>query len=125
MDTKNTKLIFFYNADSGLFNSLTDTAHKLFSPQTYACNLCAITYSSFGMKKEWKDYINGLKIEKEFLHKNEFQKKYNMKNIKLPAIFIEKDGISKLLIDEKSINSCKEINDLIELIDNKLIEVLV
>jgi hypothetical protein len=38
------KLLFVYNADSGLAAALFDSAHKLLSPQTYACNLCALTH---------------------------------------------------------------------------------
>ena len=50
----NPTLIFVYNADSGLFNTLTDIAHKTFAPETYSCNLCAITFGTFGMRTEWK-----------------------------------------------------------------------
>jgi len=28
------QLVFVYNADSGMFNTLTDIAHKVFSPKT-------------------------------------------------------------------------------------------
>ncbi|MCF7977351.1 hypothetical protein U5801_08255 [Lamprobacter modestohalophilus] len=38
------ELIFVYNADTGLFNQLADAAHKAFSADTYACNLCRVTY---------------------------------------------------------------------------------
>jgi hypothetical protein len=38
------KLLFVYNADSGLFNSIAEAAHKIVSPQTYRCDLCRITY---------------------------------------------------------------------------------
>jgi hypothetical protein len=51
-------LVFVYNADSGssgLFNTLTDIAHKLISPHTYSRNLCALTHSNPGMRKEWKE----------------------------------------------------------------------
>ena len=39
----NDSLLFVYNADSGFFNTLADIGHKLFSPATYPCQLCAIT----------------------------------------------------------------------------------
>ena len=34
------KIIFVYNADSGLVNGLIDWAHKIVSPETYSCT-CA------------------------------------------------------------------------------------
>ncbi|WP_232221892.1 hypothetical protein [Methanococcoides burtonii] len=49
--SKNT-LIFVYNADSGLINEMKDYVHKIVSPSTYECNLCAITYGNTGIKNE-------------------------------------------------------------------------
>lgn len=119
MDTNNSKLIFAYNADSGLFNALTDSAHKLISPDTYSCNLCAITYGMFGMKKEWKDFLKSISSPIEFLHRNEFEEKYKIKNIELPAIFTIERNSLQILIDAPSINKCKSIKDLKELINEK------
>ncbi|MCH7826768.1 MAG: hypothetical protein IIC75_02155 [Bacteroidetes bacterium] len=115
-----SKLIFVYNADSGLFNLLTDTAHKLLSPETYSCNLCAITYGSFGMKKDWKEFLKSIDIPVEFLHRNELKKKYGISNINLPAILIKEENEPRLWINSESINLCKSIDDLIQLITNKL-----
>ena len=47
-------LIFVYNANAGLFNMMSDYAHKIISPETYECNLCALTYGNLGMKQKWK-----------------------------------------------------------------------
>lgn len=109
----NSKLIFVYNADSGVFNLMTDIAHKIFSPQTYACNLCAITHSNFGMKKEWKEYLESLDEELEFLHADEFKEKYPLEKVELPAIFrAENAGGLILAVDARTINQCKSIGDL-------------
>lgn len=78
MDLNRITLVFVYNADSGLFNLLTDIAHKAFSPKTYACNLCAITHSSFGMKNEWRQYLDNLNISFEFLHADELKADYQV-----------------------------------------------
>jgi len=43
-------IVFVYNADGGLFNTLSNIVHKIFSPETYRCKLCSITYSVLGMK---------------------------------------------------------------------------
>lgn len=106
------KLIFVYNADSGVFNLMSDIAHKIFSPQTYACNLCALTHSNFGMKKEWKEYLESLSADLEFLHADEFQKKYPSEDIKLPAILKEENENLVLLADSQAINQCRSIEDL-------------
>ncbi len=120
MSTKKPELIFVYNADSGLFNSLTDTAHKILSPETYGCNLCAITYGGFGMKKEWKEFLKNINIPIDFLHRNELADKYGFLSIDLPAILISKNGVPQILVNSESINSCKTIDDLKNLIKSKL-----
>jgi len=112
-ENRKSKLVFVYNADSGVFNLAADIAHKMFSPQTYACNLCAITHSNFGMKKDWKKYLESLDADLEFLHADEFKKKYALEEIELPAIFkAENDDDLTLLVDAQTINECRTIEDL-------------
>lgn len=106
------KLIFVYNADSGAFNLLADIAHKIFSPATYACHLCVITHTSFGMKKEWKEYLKSLDSELEFLHADEFEAKYKRENVELPAIFSEKNGDLILAVSARAINECQTVGEL-------------
>lgn len=117
-EVKKTKLVFVYNADSGVFNLLSDAAHKIFSPQTYACNLCAITHSNFGMRREWKIFLETLRNPLEFLHADEFQKKYNLQ-IELPAIFTEENGVLTLKADAGKINECRSIGDLKKIINEQ------
>jgi hypothetical protein len=120
MKSENPKIIFVYNADSGVFNLLGDVAHKIFSPQTYQCNLCAITHGNFGMRGEWREYLKTLKVPFEFLHADEFKSRYKIEDIKLPAVFREDGGDLKLIIDSKTINSCHSVDDLRRVIDTNL-----
>ena len=113
------QLIFVYNADSGVFNSFTDFAHKIISPYTYACSLCALTYGNFTMNNEWKTFIRLLPADVAFLHKDEFKKKFNLQTI-LPAIFIKNKMALKLFISDKEINECKTLQQLEELITAQL-----
>ena len=108
-------VVFVYNADSGLFNTLTDTAHKLFSPETYECNLCAMTYSALGMKKEWKEFLDTMDIPLEFLHRDELTEKYGVE-FDLPAIFLRSGKELNLIIDADAINGCGGIAELKQLI---------
>jgi hypothetical protein len=119
-DRAKPKIIFVYNADSGVFNLLTDIAHKMFSPQTYACNLCAITHSNFGMKKEWKEYLDSLDNPLEFLHADEFKSKYQSEKVNLPAMFIEENGSLMPIASADQINESKSIEDLKSIINNEL-----
>ena len=115
----NDALVFVYNSDSGLFNAATDLAHKLFSPGTYECNLCALTYSTFGMREDWKTFLETLDRPFEFLHSDELKRDYSIYDVQLPAVFVKKDGL-KLLIDADSIKACLTIADLKRLVTDKL-----
>ena len=114
------KIVFVYNADSGVFNLMTDIAHKIFSPQTYACNLCAITHSNFGMRKEWKTYLESLENPLEFLHADEFKARYELEKTELPAIFVENGGALRQIADAARINKSRSIEDLKQIIDHAL-----
>ena len=105
--------MFVYNADTGLFSTVSDFAHKIISPKTYACNLCKLTYGNFAMKREWKEFIDGLKCAKQFLHKDEFQKKYPERaGQKLPAVYgLRQGGLSQIL-GAQELNGFKDLEGL-------------
>ena len=113
------QLIFVYNAEGGLFNSMSDFAHKIISPLTYRCNLCALTYGNFIMKNEWKLFIESLDIETAFLHKNEFIKLYHLQT-NLPAVFIKENNAISQLISKEEIDSCATLQRLKNLVPSKL-----
>jgi hypothetical protein len=113
-------LIFVYNADSGLFNTLTDVAHKIFSPQTYQCNLCALTHTHFRMRGDWKEFIENLQRPVEFLHADEARARYRVEGLPLPLILTKDEGGLKTLVDASSINDCRSIEDLKRLITERL-----
>ena len=115
-----TSLLFVYNADSGLFNTLTDIAHKVFSPDTYECNLCMITHDNLSIKSDWKDFIEQLDLDLTFLHRDEFIKQYDVKNTQLPCVFSkDKNGLSNF-ISADEINASKTAEELKKLIQEKL-----
>jgi hypothetical protein len=113
-------LVFVYNADSGLFNALSDMAHKILAPETYQCNLCALTYSTFAQRKSWKRFLETLERPVEFLHADELKRSYNVSGVPLPAIFKKEGDRLELWIDAHSINNCRTIDDLQQLITKSL-----
>ncbi len=114
------KLVFVYNAKSGVFNALADFAHKALSPETYACNLCAITHSNFGMRGEWKEFLGGLDARVELLHSDELEKKYSISGVPLPAVFRVRDGGLETWLDAEAINACRTLGDLKRLIEGAI-----
>lgn len=115
-----TKMVFVYNADSGLLNALKDSAEKLVSPQKYGCNLCGLTFGIIGMKQEWANFITQLGLPIEFLHKDEFSDRYGSRDVAFPAAFAEKRGNLELLISSDEINQAKTLTELIQLVKLKI-----
>ncbi|MDX1689131.1 MAG: hypothetical protein R3248_14200, partial [Candidatus Promineifilaceae bacterium] len=70
------KLIFVYNAHSGLFNAALDGIHKLVSPESYPCELCALTYGAIAERDEWRQFRRRSEHEMVFYHKDEFEEAY-------------------------------------------------
>lgn len=116
------KLLFVYNADSGLFSMLTDAVHRVVSPSTYSCNLCKITYGATGMRDEWKSFIEGLGREVEFLHRDELKRRHGVEDVALPAVFLEApSGVDlKLLVDAAAINAVRSVEELESLVRDRL-----
>lgn len=113
-------LIFVYNADSGFVNTLLDIGHKIVAPQTYSCHLCAITHSTFSMRDEWKQFVAGLGMPVEFLHRDELEKQYGIRDVALPAVFRKNNGALEAWITREEINRCGSLGDFERLVRAKL-----
>lgn len=118
--TEGAPLVFVYNADSGVFNTLADAAHKIFSPRTYACRLCALTYGALSMRGEWKQFLDGLGRPLEFLHADELAARYGLKGVPLPVVLRREGSGLKVLADAGAINECRTLDDLKRLILERL-----
>ncbi|MFT5890201.1 MAG: hypothetical protein ACI9Y7_000291 [Dokdonia sp.] len=114
------KLIFVYNANSGVVNSWLDMAHKIVSPTSYECDLCSLTHGKFLEKRLWKKFKDSDLIEMEFHHKDEFLKKYKSKwlpKYTFPIILIsDQQGLQPFMIpqDFKEIDSAALLIEKIE-----------
>jgi len=114
-------LIFVYNADSGLFNDIKDLIHKNVSPQTYPCSLCAVTWDNRGMKREWMKFIESLNRTVEFLHRDELQEKYGIRDVPLPAAFTKcMDESPQLWLDSEKMNACKTLDEVEQMVKSNL-----
>ena len=116
---QNLELIFIYNANSGVFNELVDVAHKIVSPETYDCNLCALSYGAFFMEKKWSTYIETLPIKSTFTFRDKFSKKGG-NNLKFPSVFLRNDVGLEEIITATEINEIKNLDQLIDLLNQKL-----
>ena len=105
------KLIFVYNANSGMLNVLKDIGHKLMSPQTYDCFLCSLTHGTFREDATWKSFRKSSSVEMEFLHRDEFEKKYGMK-LAYPVI-LKQASQPEVAISREQLGHLASVDDLI------------
>lgn len=113
-------LLFVYNAKSGITNILIDISHKLLSPETYSCNLCAITHNTFTENKTWKNYRLTSKIDMSFYHIDEFKQRYPNKLFSYPIILLKGDNDLQEFLSSEEINKIKTVEELIKIINKKL-----
>ena len=95
---------------------LGDIAHRIISPQTYSCKLCALTHSFNGMIHDWKNFITSLNRRVVFLHRDELQKLYGIADVPLPAAFKVIRSQPQLWIEAEQINRCQTLEELKRLI---------
>jgi hypothetical protein len=111
--------MFVYNADSGVFNTMADIGHKIFSPETYECALCSLTHGYFKERAQWREFVEKLDIECLFLHRDEFVKRYPGHPAKLPAIFVLRDDRPACCADADAIAGCTDLAALQTLIQQR------
>jgi hypothetical protein len=113
-------LVFVYNADSGLFEAMTDAIRKVVAPITQSCNLCALTYQVAWMKPAWSSFVNHLGVAVEFLHKDEFKEQYPYEDAEFPSAYLARGGELELFISIDEMNSAETLDELIEIVKRKL-----
>ena len=120
------KLLFIYNADSGIRNAIVDVAHKVLSPSTYSCSLCQLTHSAFSEKKVWQKFREDLEAKGtrlEFLHKDEFGKKYRSKfghKFTYPIVLIEGNSGFEILVRTQELNTLETAQGLINVVKERI-----
>jgi len=119
-DIKEKKIIFVYNADSGVVSVVKDFWKKILRPSSYQCNLCKQTFGIFSIKKDWKSFIENLNIDTEFLHRNEFEEKYEINDAKYPSAYIQDNSNLTLFITQDEMNTVKTLNEMESLISKKV-----
>jgi hypothetical protein len=114
------KILFVYNAKPGLVQGFMDSVHKVVSPETYPCSLCALTYGAVAMKREWKTYLAKLPYPVAFAYRDAFRAKYPAATCELPAAFLIENGPPQLLISAVEIAAQRDVNGLVACLSGKL-----
>ncbi|EDP72417.1 hypothetical protein FBALC1_14987 [Flavobacteriales bacterium ALC-1] len=114
------KLLFIYNANSGKLNALFDAGHKLFSPTTYMCSLCALTYDTFTENTTWKTFREESDLEMVFYHKDEFEKTFSNVKMIYPAVLKLEGNQLTTVLNNDVLNEIKNVETLIDRLKSRL-----
>lgn len=116
------RLILVYNADGGLLNAVKDAVHKIASPATYPCSLCALTYGWVSMRDRWRRFLASLPIGKVFHHRDDFALAFPGLDVALPAILLAAgEGPPRVLINAPEIDALPDLQALIALVEERLV----
>lgn len=85
-------LLLVYHADSGRLNALWDIAHKVISPDSYPCALCALTHGALRERGAWKAFRERHPGRLEILHRDEFHRRYPDLTMPTPCVLARQDG---------------------------------
>lgn len=115
-------LIFVYNADEGVIAALGDALHKLLSPATYPCSLCAVSYGAVRMRPAWAAYLRALPYATRFHHRPDFRRDHPaLATLPLPAILLEEEGGGpRVLVDAATLNAIGDVAGLIAALEAAL-----
>ena len=111
-------LVFVYNSDSGPISGLLDIGHKILSPDTYQCSLCNLTHDAFSEKDGWKEFRKTVGLPMEFLHRDEFEQKYD-RTFEYPVI-LRKNGELEVFMEKTVIDGIADLDGLITAIKKVL-----
>lgn len=106
------RLVFVFDADSGVWDTFVDTAKKVL--RINGCALCQITHGVVGEKSEWRACEEALGVPITYLHRDEIPAGLEpLVRDKIPCIVAESGGEALLLLDNTIISRCRgSVEDL-------------
>jgi len=109
------ELIFVYNANTDAVSAITDYAHKVFSPSTYRCDLCALTHRNLGQRSAWKEFKRATNATMEFWYIKQFEKEFHM-SPEYPIIYERRNGELTPVMGRYKLAEIKHVEELIEVL---------
>jgi len=120
-DATEKTILFLYNAEDDFPSIVEDFIHKSISPNTYPCQLCKLTYGTFYKKKQWREFLSNLNYSYKFVYRNN-DVNINYHGNQYPIILFGNLENNEVLVSTDELNACQTVEDLIEIIINKLKE---
>ncbi len=118
--SRGERLLIVYNAEAGMLAGVKDSIHKLLKPDTYPCNLCALTHGAVRMDPAWKRFIARMPIDTRVYHRPDFRARYPDLDLALPAVLLEHGRDARILIGADELKRIDSVDALIGRIEERL-----
>ena len=108
------RLIFLYDADSGILPALLDAGKRLMNdPAT--CHLYRLTHGLVFEKRAWSDFLSRLPMPFEYAHREYAGLR------SAPAVIREQDGGISVLVSSEELEKTPDVHQLIKKIEGNLL----
>lgn len=112
-------LIFVYNTEADVISSVLDYAHKVFKPETYKCELCALTHHNFGERKVWKEFKSKTNANLSFWYIRQFEKEFEQQ-FEYPVILEKTYETLNIVMNKSQLKEFHEVEDLVEALKKEI-----
>ena len=107
------RLLIVYNAEAGIAAGIKDSLHKLLSPDTYPCSLCALTHGTMRMDAQWKAFLARVPFDVRVYHRPDFHKRYPNETADLPLVALDQGRELVTLLDRAELAAIRDVGTLI------------
>jgi hypothetical protein len=115
------RLVMVYNANAGILAGVMDSVHKIVSPATYDCQLCAVTYGLTSMKRDWRAFLDETGMDLLFHHRPDFRSAFpQAADWPLPLVAVEQDGQLTQLVSAADFVGIPDLPSLIRVVRERL-----
>jgi len=115
------RLVIVYNANAGIAAGVMDSVHKIVSPSTYPCQLCAVTYGLTSMRRDWRVFLDGLGMELVFHHRPDFRAAFpQAAEWPLPLVAVEEGGRLRELVSAADFAGIPDLPSLVQVVSDRL-----
>lgn len=101
-----TRLILVFDAESGLFGALVDSARKMLMLK--GCPLCSLTHGLAGEREEWRTCKEEIGVPIDYHHRDDLPAAVKSVAGELPCVIAEVEGKRyELLLPRSSLMECR------------------
>lgn len=110
------KLIFVYNAKSGIASGVKDSIQKIKTGKS-GCSLCTATWSAFNVKPSWTEKEKKIKIPFVYYHKDDMPEGLvnflKSNDLDLPSVLIQEDENFSEIVPKEKLDRCEGNDDCV------------